>query len=210
VGFLLAALLAMAQENLKTERFDRDPGWDGRNHRSTAHEPREVRQDFGWSAEAKAVGGTVSPDGDPAYYGKVLPASTLNDPLSASGTMIVGGDARPDGNTLLGFFNAETVNEWRTPSTLAFRVNGRGDGFHLHLEYCTARWRAGADFFGPIEASGKRAFRLFPGRRRSRGPSGTTPRETGPSRRRSTGRRWCSSSTRATRPTAPRSTASGS
>lgn len=163
MGFLLAALLAMAQENLKTERFDRDPGWDGRNHRSTAHEPREVRQDFGWSAEAKAVGGTVSPDGDPAYYGKVLPASTLNDPLSASGTMIVGGDARPDGNTLLGFFNAETVNEWRTPSTLAFRVNGRGDGFHLHLEYCTARWRAGADFFGPIEASGKRAFRLFPG-----------------------------------------------
>ena len=152
------------QAELRTERFDRDPGWDGRNNRSATPEARPIRQDFGYSPAARAVGGHVSPAAEPAYYAKTLPAATLDDPLSASGTLTVGPDDRPDGNTLVGFFNAGTVNEWRTPSTIAFRVNGRGDGFHLHLEYATARWRAGGDFFAATDAkSGKRTARLIPG-----------------------------------------------
>src|SRR5262245_16421363 len=31
----------------RAERFDKDPGWDGHNNRSTTPEPRTVRQDFG-------------------------------------------------------------------------------------------------------------------------------------------------------------------
>jgi hypothetical protein len=166
LGLLLLLLAGARQAELRTERFDRDPAWDGRNHRSTAHGPREIRQDFGYDAAARAVGGTVSPDGEPAFYAKVLPATTLEAPLAASGTLVVGGDGRPDGNTLVGFFHAGAVNEWRTPNSIALRVNGRGDGFHLHLEYATARWRAGADFFAVVDpTSGKRSARLVPGGR---------------------------------------------
>jgi hypothetical protein len=37
------------------------------------------------------------------------------------------------------------VNEWRTPNTIAIRVQGRGDRFFAYVEYATARWRAGGD-----------------------------------------------------------------
>src|SRR4030095_11368988 len=61
-------------------------------------------------------------------------------------------------NTLVGFFNAETVNEWRTPNTIVLRLKGRGEkGFHVHLEYATAKWRAGGIVYG----AGK-SMRLFP------------------------------------------------
>ena len=46
---------------------------------------------------------------------------------------------------LLGFFNSESVNEWRTPNTIAIRLNGRGEHFFAYVEYCTSRWRAGGD-----------------------------------------------------------------
>ena len=30
-------------------------------------------------------------------------------------------------------------------------VGGRGGGFHLHVEYCTSRWRAGGEFIGDVD-----------------------------------------------------------
>jgi hypothetical protein len=52
------------------------------------------------------------------------------------------------GHTLIGFFNADTVNEWRTPNTMALRIYGRGAYFHAYLEYGTGLWRAGGGSFG--------------------------------------------------------------
>src|SRR5262249_25624214 len=46
---------------------------------------------------------------------------------------------------LVGFFNAGTLNEWRTPNTIALRISGRGDVFYAWVEYATSRWRAGGD-----------------------------------------------------------------
>src|SRR5206468_3905044 len=111
-----------------------------------------VRQDFGY--DAGRVGGFITPAAEPAYYGKRLPVCSFDRPLSASGTVTVGTGGNLDagaGNTLVGFFNSKTVNEWRTPNSLAFRFNGRGEGFHAHVEYCTAKWRAGGDFFAARE-----------------------------------------------------------
>ncbi len=170
---LLVPAAGGAPDEVRTERFDRDPGWDGRNNRSETPGPRTVRQDFGWSAtsnaggEAGEVGGWVSPDAAPAFYAKVLPPAGFDDPLSASGVLVVGADGRPDGNTLVGFFNADTLNEWRTPRSIVLRVNGRGEeGFHLHLEYATSRWRAGGDFFAATDArTGKRSPRMIRGGR---------------------------------------------
>ena len=141
---------AAAAPATKTETFDRDPGWDGRNNRSAENgqPPRAVRQDFGFGDTAHAggkrgeVGGLVQAAAEPAWYGKVIPEHTFDQPLHASGTLAVA-----DGGThlLLGFFNADTSKEWRTPNTVAIRINGRGDHFLAYVEYCTSKWRAGGD-----------------------------------------------------------------
>jgi hypothetical protein len=154
IRFLAAASVAIllgistsAEE--RTEHFDRDPGWDGRNNRAKTPEPREVRQDFGYSATQQldgagrgAIGGYLTPAAETAYYAKRIPTATFNDRLSASGKL-----ACPGGqfHVLVGFFNADTVNEWRTPNSVVLRLYGRGDVFYAYVEYCTSRWRAGGD-----------------------------------------------------------------
>ncbi|MBI4600677.1 MAG: hypothetical protein HY721_01830 [Planctomycetes bacterium] len=140
----------IAGAGTKTEGFDRDPGWIGVNHRSARNRPpATVRQDFGYSKtrnaggkDAGEIGGLVSAAGEVAYYAKPIEPRTFKDRLSASGTLSCG-----DGgyHMLLGFFNADTAKEWRTPNTVAIRLNGRGDHFYAYVEYCTSKWRAGGD-----------------------------------------------------------------
>ncbi|MCS6860258.1 MAG: hypothetical protein NZT92_08060 [Abditibacteriales bacterium] len=152
--------------------FDRDPGWEGHNNRRVNPAPRTIRQDFGYSRTARAgggvgeIGGFVTPAAEPAYYAKRIPTKTFNDVLTASGTLVVAVGGNLDdgaGNTLIGFFNANTLNEWRTPNTIAFRVNGRGEVFHAHLEYATAKWRAGGNYFSTVDpATGKKSIKGIP------------------------------------------------
>src|SRR5205823_2533127 len=117
----LAAFPAARQEaRERTQRFDRDPGWEGHNNRSSAFAPRQVRQDFGYSKTAHAggqpgeIGGFLSGAAEPAYYAKRLPTRTFDDPLSASGTLACTGTKF---HLLLGFFNQDTLGDWRTPNT---------------------------------------------------------------------------------------------
>jgi hypothetical protein len=144
--FAVTTGFATAEE--RTQRFDKDPGWEGRNNRSATPAPRELRQDFGYSKTSHAsdkageLGGFITPAGEPAYYAKTLPAKTFDDALTASGTLACTGRRF---HALIGFFNANTLNEWRTPNTIALRISGRGDVFYAWLEYATGRWRAGGD-----------------------------------------------------------------
>lgn len=132
----------------RTEHFDKEPGWHGHNNRATSPEPRTVRQDFGYSRTGHAggapgeIGGFITPAAEPAYYAKAIPTRTFNDALSATGKLVAVGR---EFNVLLGFFNAGTVNEWRTPNTIALRLYGRGDVFYAYVEYATSHWRAGGD-----------------------------------------------------------------
>src|SRR2546421_9329072 len=87
----------------------------------------------------------MAPAGEPAFYGKVIAPMSFNDSLSASGILNV---PQGGGHTLIGFFNAETVNEWRTPNTIALQTYGRGTYFLAYLEYGTGLWRAGGTSFG--------------------------------------------------------------
>jgi hypothetical protein len=145
--FLSSVLLPGAE---RSQSFDTDPRWDGHNNRP-AGEPREVVQDFGYSATKTStatpgeIGGTITPAGEPAWYAAKLAPLTFNDKFSASGTMVVpvGG-----GNTLIGFFDPATAREWRTANSLVWRINGRGETFHAHFEYMTQKWRAGAGVIG--------------------------------------------------------------
>lgn len=137
---------------LRTERFDADPGWDARNNRATDPGPRQIVQNFGFSGTttnagglAGEIGGFITPAGEPAFYGKAIPLASFHEPLSASGVLNV---PQGGGHTLIGFFNADTVNEWRTPNTVALRIYGRGSYFLAYLDYGTALWRAGGGSFG--------------------------------------------------------------
>jgi len=145
-----------SQAALRQENFDGEPSnWEGVNNRSTAFEVKTVVQNFGYSpgtahagGSVGEVGGRINPAGEPAFYGYRLPqAATLETPLSAEGRLLV---APGSSHALFGFFNTNTLNEWRTPNTMVLRINGRGDHFHCHFEYCTARWRAGAGVIGEI------------------------------------------------------------
>src|SRR6266705_3139593 len=137
---------------LKTETFDADPGWDERNNRATDPGPRQIVQNFGFDGSTSNAGGSVgeiggfiTPAGEAAFYGKVITPTSFNDPLSAPGVLNV---PQGGGHTLIGFFNADTVNEWRTPNTIAMRIYGRGTYFYAYLEYGTGLWRAGGASFG--------------------------------------------------------------
>src|SRR5688572_7676748 len=152
---ILSALAASTHGQpwlLKNEAFDADPGWDGRNNRATDPAPRTIVENFGFSSStsnaggpAGEIGGFITPAGEPAFYGKIMTPASFNDPLSASGILNV---PQGGGHTLIGFFNSNTVNEWRTPNTMAMRIYGRGTYFLAYLEYGTGLWRAGGASFG--------------------------------------------------------------
>jgi hypothetical protein len=153
---------------LKEEHFDQEPAhWEGINNRGSQFQPRIVNQDFGYSGRSHhvgekegEVGGRINPAAEPAYYGYRLPkALGFDEVLSASGKLFV---AHGPGHFLLGFFNPDTLKEWRTPNTLAARINGRGEGFHCHLEYCTSRWRAGAGLIGESVPGGRITAKMLP------------------------------------------------
>jgi hypothetical protein len=132
--FLAAAFTAIAAE--RTQNFDNDPGWDGHNNRATRPEPRQVRQDFGYSRTSHfggapgEMGGFISSVAEPAYFAKEIPTKTFNDSLSASGKLTCPGH---EFHVLVGFFNASTVNEWRTPGSIALRLYGRGNVFYAYV-----------------------------------------------------------------------------
>jgi hypothetical protein len=156
VALLGAALAAEpAEPGMKTATFDRDPEWDGHNNRSARKAPPlVVRQDFGFSNTAHAggkpgeIGGFLSQAAEPAYYGQVIDPITFDAPWTASGKLTVRKGGTPDdtgAHLLLGLFNSRTINEWRTPNTIAIRISARGDAFSAYVEYCTSKWRAGGD-----------------------------------------------------------------
>ena len=139
---IIAGITGLVAGEERTQRFDRDPGWESHNNRSTTPGPRQVRQDFGFSntshagGKAGELGGFITPAAEPAYYAKKLSTKTFGDTLTASGTLACTGRKF---HALIGFFNADTLNEWRTPNTIALRISGRGDVFYAWLEYATQR-----------------------------------------------------------------------
>jgi hypothetical protein len=144
----------------KTEIFDGDPKWDGRNNRLTPSAPPLVEQDFGYSfthhagKAAGEIGGKVSQSIRPAYYAKVVPAGTFEDRLSASGNVcIVEAQAisgwHTQGNIYVGWFNSDVRDQvWRPRNFIGFRLQSSNepDGALVELTYGTRAWQAGGTF----------------------------------------------------------------
>jgi hypothetical protein len=96
----------------RTETFDRDPGWEGRNNRVEVKKPLLVTQDFGYSqtqyagASAGEIGGRIQRSTTPASYAFPLPRKiTLDDKVTASGSFAITSTAGSAG-VFFGFFSS--------------------------------------------------------------------------------------------------------
>ncbi|MBI5684473.1 MAG: WD40 repeat domain-containing protein [Verrucomicrobia bacterium] len=144
-------LLEKNGDGLKTEHFDRDPGWEGKNNRFTRKDLPRVVQNFGFSAsnhagkESGEMGGTITRSVTPAWYADRTAPKTLNDKLTASGSFTLP-PQRMEGTFHFGWFNSQRQG-WRPWSALGFRVLTKGT---IALDYCTQTWQAGG-LFTPLE-----------------------------------------------------------
>ena len=155
--FICCALtLADVRGALREENFDLEPAnWEGINNRNAHFEAKNVVQDFGYSPRTQhagggpgEVGGKLNPAGEPAFYAYRLPSAlTFDSEMHAEGSMFI---PQGPGHVLLGFFNPQTLNEWRTANSLIIRINSRGESSHFHFEYGTSKWRANAGVIGEI------------------------------------------------------------
>ena len=127
---------------LKTEPFDKDPGWEGHNNRIVPKVVKTVRQDFGYRATNFAgqhkgeIGGTIWRCSTPASCADKIPVKTLHDKLTASGTFALSASSGSSG-AFFGWFKAERPGGGRQNS-LGFRFAGEGSGARLTLQLVTA------------------------------------------------------------------------
>ncbi len=131
------------------ESFDSDPQWEQHRIQILPDKLPRVRQNFGYRRSQHAgglspgeIGGTIQRSTTLSRYSKPIAVKTLNDKLSASGkfaaTSGVGGSG-----VMFGWFNSKSRG-WRTPNSLAFRIDGNGgDRYWVFYEYGTQNRRTG-------------------------------------------------------------------
>lgn len=130
--------------------FDADPGWEGHRNRLVPDPPPVTRQDFGWRDTNHAggkgpgeIGGRVQRSTTPASYALPIARRGLDKPLRASGRLAVTFDDGGSG-LMFGWFNQDSRG-WRTPNSLAIRIDGNGGsgGYWLFYEYGTRGYFTG-------------------------------------------------------------------
>jgi hypothetical protein len=130
------------------EAFDRDPGWEGINNVPPPDVGREKSQDFGYRRTNHAggdpgeIGGRIYRSLTPCYFAQVIEPTTLNDRLSVSGKFAVTHSEGGSG-VLIGWFNSVASRGWRTPNSLAVRIDGESSKFRIFFEYGTKHWLTG-------------------------------------------------------------------
>lgn len=145
------------QPGLKTEHFDRDPGWEGHNNRIVSQNRPKVRQDFGFSAESNfagkakgELGGWVTRAAEPAFYADKIGPRSLDDPLHAAGTFSVK-TTSPSGGVFFGFFRAEQVGfSGRPTSSLGLDLNFERGGGQLAVRLITGNNQSCGTFITPF------------------------------------------------------------
>lgn len=140
---------------LKTETFDRDPGWEGHNNRIVPGKLPVVKQDFGFSPTnfaGKAVGemgGRIQRSTTPAHYAAEIPVKTLDDPLTASGSFAV---AKSEGGAgvFFGFFHSrQPGGSGRPIGSLGLDFDFEGTGGRLATRLITDTNKSCGTFITP-------------------------------------------------------------
>lgn len=145
---LISTPLRADDAGLRAETFDADPQWDGFRNRLLPESLPVVRQDFGYrrtnfagGRRAGEIGGTVQRTATPARYSMPIAEKTFDHKLSASGTFAVT-EAGSGSGVMFGWFNKNSLG-WRTPNSLAFRLDGNGGKYWMFCEYGTRHRRTG-------------------------------------------------------------------
>ena len=102
--------------------FDRDPQWESKGNRIEFRDRvRRPFHDFGHTTNNQ-IGGIIWRDERPAFYGAPIRPLTLEDPLSASGTITFRG-AGSDSGVYVGFFDGNSKRNKLTPDHKAEPTN---------------------------------------------------------------------------------------
>jgi len=151
---LVAASAAEDQLVSKTERFDRDPGWEARNNRMAPAQAEMVTQNFGYSATSHAskekgeIGGTVWRALYPAWYAQAISPKTLDDKLSASGTFAI--TDKGSSAAIFGWFNAHQIEGTSRPlQSLGLQIGTSKNGGVVHIRLRTAQNQAAGMLIPP-------------------------------------------------------------
>ena len=144
------------QPSLKSESFDRDPGWEGHNNHIVPEKVLMVKQDFGYSAThfagkgAGEMGGVIQRSTTPASYAAPLaPAKTLDDKLTASGSFVITG-ATPGAGVFFGFFNSQQPGGSGRPiGSLGLDMDFEGKGGRIAVRLITGGNKSCGTFITP-------------------------------------------------------------
>jgi hypothetical protein len=163
---LLAALAAGAggggaedqpKQALKSEAFDKDPGWEGHNNRLLPKVIPTVTQDFGYSGDTNfaskekgELGGKVVRCSTPTYYATKVAGKTLDDKLTASGAFALKGAAGSSG-VFFGWFNAEQQDGAGRPvQSLGMNFDGEPSGARLAVRMINGSNKSCGTFVTPF------------------------------------------------------------
>ncbi len=162
--FPLLAVLTLAtvasgapdRSALKTETFDRDPGWEGHHNRITPKKPLTVKQDFGHRATGFAgkgageMGGIIQRATQPASYAAALtPAKSLEDKLTASGSFAVTA-AQTGAGVFFGFFHSQQPGGSGRPiGSLGLNMDFESKGGRLAVRLITGTNKSCGTFITP-------------------------------------------------------------
>jgi len=148
---------SQSKSALKSETFDRDPGWEGHNNRIVPKNVPTVTQDFGYSAnthfagkEAGEMGGQVWRSTTPAFYAAKIPARTLNDKLSASGTFAITAPAGSAGVFFGWFDSTKPPSGGRPLGSLGLNINCEKAGGQLAVRLIAGSNKACGTFITPF------------------------------------------------------------
>jgi hypothetical protein len=143
---------------LKSESFDKDPGWEGHNNHIVPKRVVTVKQDFGYSKThfagkaAGELGGQLTRASEPAYYADKIGALSLDDRLEANGKVVLKSGA-PDSDMYLGWFNSASKDEppSRAGHFLGVHVGGPTRvGHYFHPSLATANGTKSQAKTGPV------------------------------------------------------------
>jgi hypothetical protein len=154
------ATLGSSQEAAKTiirsESFDKDPGWEALNNRIVPERVPTVRQDFGYSKTKFAakspgeIGGQVQRASEPAFYAQKTGPLTLDRKLSASGTFAIT-KSTAGGGLFFGFFKAEQPGGGGRPiASLGMNLDTERSGGRLAVRLITGKNQSCGTFITPF------------------------------------------------------------
>jgi hypothetical protein len=141
---------------MRTESFDRDPGWDAHDNRIVPAKYPTIVQDFGFSRTSFAgraageMGGQVWRASEQAFYAAPIGPRTLDDRLTASGTFAIT-RTTPGGGVFFGFFRAAQPGAGGRPvASLGLHLDSEHTGGRLAVRLITGQNQSCGTFITPF------------------------------------------------------------